>query len=112
MLISLALAVGTISLNVAADEIHHDKIRYLVEQGQLLSLAEIQAMHPDYFAGRLLDLEVEKSRDKVFYELKLLDKHHRFIKLLIDAKTGEVVTVRDRHHRHEDQDERHEDSSD
>ena len=112
MLMSLVLAVGTISLNATADEVKHDEIRRLVEQGQLLSLAQIEMAHPEYFSGRLLDLDVEKKRDQIIYELKLLDKRHRFIKLIIDAQTGELIAERVRHREREDKDEHHEDSSD
>ena len=92
VLLSLVLVAGTISSLswVRADNDYGD-IRYLVKQGEILSLEEILSRYPEADYGRLLDLEVEREHGRIVYEMEFLRDDGRVLELEIDAKDGTLL---------------------
>ena len=89
----LGLVVGTISFSALGDdnEFNTQQIRQLVSQGKILPLEAILKIHQPLIDGKLLDLEVESEHGKIIYELEFLRQNGDVVKLVIDAKTGELL---------------------
>lgn len=92
MWLLLALAAGTISAPLrASDDLSQGDIRALVEQGKILSLETILSRYPEKTYGKLLDVEAERERGRVIYELEFLQVDGRVIELEIDAVDGRLI---------------------
>jgi uncharacterized membrane protein YkoI len=72
----------------------HDRARAAVKSGEALPLAtvldRIQRHHP----GQVLDVELERDDGRWLYEFKLLRSDGQLVKMLIDARTAQVLTMR------------------
>lgn len=93
--IFLVLVAGTISLAASADgrEDEARRARQWIAEGRILSLQQLLDMHGDRFAGRLLDLEVEEKKDRIIYEIEVMDDSGVIREIEIDAATGEILEV-------------------
>lgn len=91
--IFLALVVGTTSLAAWPDgrEDEARRARQWIAEGRILSLQQLLDMHGDRLAGRLLDLEVERDKDRVIYEIEIMDDSGLIREIEIDAATGEIL---------------------
>jgi uncharacterized membrane protein YkoI len=88
----LALAAAP----VRADDHHdHDRVREAVEAGHFLPFGEILARAMAAYPGQLIEAELEDS----VYEIKLLQEGGRLIKLHYDARSGELLHVKEGHRR-------------
>ncbi len=91
-LLFLALVVGTTnSLPLYADD-KDDLSKHVlqwVKEGKVLSYATLKKRYKKRLAGRLLDLEVEKNKGRIIYELELLRADSVVYEIKIDAQTGE-----------------------
>lgn len=72
----------------------HDRARRAVEEGRILPLKDILARAEASHPGQLLEAELEDEHGMMVYELKVLAKDGRVIKLLYDAGTGELLKVK------------------
>ena len=92
----LALAWAA-SLPVHAPEREdHDRARAAVQAGEVLPLPELLARVQRSQPGRVLDVELEREDGRWLYELKLLRADGQRLKLLVDARSGEVLGSRAR----------------
>lgn len=73
------------------DEAEQDRVRDLVESGEILALDEVVDSATARFPGRLIEVELEHERGRLVYELDLLTDEGEYIEVLVDAKTGEVL---------------------
>lgn len=68
-----------------------DTARRLRAAGEILPLETIlqrlQSGHP----GKVLEVELEKKRDRMIYEIELLDGTGRVRELEVDAQSGELL---------------------
>jgi uncharacterized membrane protein YkoI len=74
-----------------ADSVSPDRIRTLVERGEILPLEEILKRNESQIAGRIIEIELERKKDGYLYEIKILRPDGRYRELKIDARTGAVV---------------------
>ncbi len=72
----------------------HDRARRAVEEGRILPLKEILARAEAGHPGQLLEAELDEEHGALIYELKILAKDGRVVKLLYDAETGELLKAR------------------
>lgn len=89
-----ALAVLIVMLAGApalADSISADRVRALVERGEILALEEILKRNEASLGGRIIEIELERKKDRYLYEIKVLGADGRKRKFKIDARTGAVV---------------------
>jgi uncharacterized membrane protein YkoI len=77
----------------AGKDISQNEIREMVRRGELLSLESILALYPEKQYGKLLDLEAERDRGTVIYELKTLRSDGRVTELKIDARDGSLLEL-------------------
>jgi Peptidase propeptide and YPEB domain len=80
-----------------SDRYDHDRARAALKAGEVMPLStlleRLQKTHP----GQVLDLELEREDGHWIYEIKLLHSNGQLLKLVVDARTGSVLTVRQRH---------------
>jgi uncharacterized membrane protein YkoI len=85
--LTMTLVISTLLL---ADE-GYEEARRLTESGAILPLEElmpaIQAEQP----GRILELELERERGRILYEIEILDEQGAVWEFKVDATTGEIL---------------------
>jgi uncharacterized membrane protein YkoI len=91
MYLFLVLALGISEASQAETELSPRQIQALVKSKQILSLTQLKSMHPAYFSGRLLNLEVEQKRSEIVYELEFIDHSGRVFKIKLNARTGKPI---------------------
>lgn len=70
----------------------HDAIREAVEAGQIKPLAEILISVQARYPGRVLDVELERSRDgRRIYDIELIGADGRKQDVHVDAATGMII---------------------
>lgn len=94
-LLAVALSLGlALSPAWAASEGDHDRARAAVEAGEILPLPalleQVQRTHP----GQVLELELETQGGRWIYEMKLLQPDGRLLRLVVDARTAQVLKLR------------------
>lgn len=97
LIVALGLAV-CLPASSRADEADHDRARRAVEEGRILALRDILARAETDYPGQLISAELEDEHGRLFYELKVLAKDGRVVKLIYDAASGELLKVKQRGH--------------
>ena len=89
---TVALLVGLLTGTAAlADSLSPDRVRALVERGEILPLEEILKRNELDTGGRIIEIELEHKRGAYVYEIKVLRPDGRYREVKIDARTGLVV---------------------
>jgi uncharacterized membrane protein YkoI len=89
ILISFSLVV---SASLYADD-DHEQARRLVESGEILSLQEILDKVREIEPGKVLEVELEKKKNKMIYEIELLNTEGLVLELKFDAKSGQHLST-------------------
>jgi uncharacterized membrane protein YkoI len=92
----LVVAVACCGPAAAKDEHDQDRARRAVEQGRMLPLREIIARAESTFAGQVVEAELEDERGVPTYELKVLTRGGRVVKVRYDARNGALLTSDDK----------------
>ncbi len=87
--ILLMCAITLLSQQGVADD--QDKALELRQSGDVLSLEEILKLSRKQIDGRILEVEMEQKRGRIFYELEILSDDGRVWELKVDATTGEII---------------------
>lgn len=78
----------------------HDRARQALQAGEVLPLATILAHVEREHAGKVLDVELDRDKDDGVvhwvYNVKVLTPNGTRLKLRMDAKSGELITVKRR----------------
>lgn len=90
-----------------ADEDDYLRASEAVRAGEILPMEQVLARLAQHYPGNVLEVELEDEDDddddddfggaRWIYEVKLLQPDGQLRKLLIDAKTGEVLRTRVKH---------------
>jgi uncharacterized membrane protein YkoI len=72
----------------------HDRARQAVEDGRIMPLKEILTRAEGAYPGQLIEAELEGEGGKMVYEIKMLTKDGQLMKLLYDARTGEMLRAK------------------
>ena len=86
----LAAAIGG-GAAIAHDGQDQDRARRAVQQGTMLPLRDIIARAQADLAGEVVEAELEEERGVPVYELKVLTRAGRLVKVHYDARTGTPV---------------------
>ena len=102
--LTLALATGQLAAYEDADTTNghgrhawedddhsHDRARRAMENGEILTIAEILERIRSQAPGRILDTELEHEHGQWIYEIKFLDPQGRLYELEIAARNGEIL---------------------
>lgn len=73
----------------------HDEAREAVEQGQALSLVQILPLAQRAVPGEVLEVELERERGTLVYEIEILARNGRVRKVILEARTGAVIGLED-----------------
>jgi uncharacterized membrane protein YkoI len=89
--ILLALSATTTGTGLAQD-LDHDDALHLRESGKILPLEQILDKAQQYHQGRVLEVELEKKRGLLVYEIELLDANGVVWEMKLNAVNGELVS--------------------
>lgn len=98
------LTLGALSLLPAApvqahDDDDHERARAALRAGEVLPLStlleRLQRRHP----GEVLEVELEREDGRWIYEVKLLRRDGLLFELELDARSGELISQRQKHGR-------------
>lgn len=90
-----ALMVAALGLSPAAFAGgDHDRARQAVEDGRIMPLKEILTRVEGAYPGQLIEAELEGEGGRMVYEIKMLTKDGQLMKLLYDARTGEMLKAK------------------
>lgn len=95
--LAVTFALATASpLAQARRDGDHDRARAAVQAGEALPLPavlkQLERSHP----GQVLEVELEREDGRWRYEVKLLQADGQLLKLVLDARTGAVLSERRR----------------
>lgn len=87
---ALLIAVLVIPiLSHASDELSPEEIRQLSQQGLIKPLLQVLQQHQ--FAGTLLDVELEREKGRLIYEMEFLNASGEVWEYELDAETGAIL---------------------
>lgn len=91
------LALGTVlaSDKDAKKAREHDQIREALQRGEVLPLPKILEIAQGAVAGDVLEIELENEDGVLEYEIKILTATGLVRKVEINAKSGQVLKVKD-----------------
>ena len=93
MIILTCSLSATSALATSTDQ---ERATQAVQAGEILSLRVILERLEQTQPGQVLDVEFEQKKGVWIYELKILKTGGRLQKLKIDAKTGEIISNKER----------------
>lgn len=76
----------------------HERARQAVQAGQVLPLRTVLERLEREHPGQVLEVELERDGDQWHYEIKLLQPDGRLLKLLLDARTADMLRSKVRNH--------------
>lgn len=74
----------------------HDRAREAVRSGEVMPLGQVLERIAPLHPGQVLEVELEREGGRWVYELRLLAADGRLLRLELDARTAEVLRVRQR----------------
>jgi len=74
-----------------ADGLSAERVRALVDRGEILTLEEILKRNESSLGGRIIEIEIEQKRGAYVYEIKVLRADGRYRELKIDARTAALL---------------------
>lgn len=81
----------------ASDKRHElDALRRAVERGEVQPLASILESVRGKLPGEVTRIEAEQKKDRWIYELRVVDPSGRLIEVHVDAKTGDIIRLKDK----------------
>ena len=96
-LLSLA-TVGVFSVAQSGDDkppSQHDAVREAVKRGEVLPLPQVLDIAEQRLPGEVLEVELEHERGRLIYEIKVLTESGQIRKIKIDARSGDVQSIKD-----------------
>ncbi len=99
LLIAALCALSVSAVAVGQDRQHHggrrdhETARAALAQGAVLPLSRILAIVAERAPGDVIGVELDDRRNRLIYEIKLLNKAGRVISVELDAKTGRVLEI-------------------
>lgn len=90
----LTLALMLVPAVALADEADHDRARRALEEGRVLPLRDILNRAETEVPGQMIEAELEDEHGHLVYEIKILAKDGRVVKLIYDAGSGQLLKKR------------------
>lgn len=100
------LLLGSLNTVTWADDDHYQS-RRAFQAGEVMPLRTLLDKIEKDYPGQVLEVELEREQQQWYYEVKMLSDEGRLQKLIVDAKTGEVMGIKQKkskykhEHRHE-----------
>ncbi|MDP1657556.1 MAG: PepSY domain-containing protein [Hylemonella sp.] len=94
--IALLLAAGLMPLASQAESGHdHDRARAALQAGEILPLPVVLERVAKEHPGNVLEVDLEREKNRWVYELKILQSGGGLLKLEVDAKDASVIKRRE-----------------
>jgi len=74
----------------ASDE-DHDVVKRLLESGEIVSLEKLLTDARSRHSGRVLEIEVERERGQIVYEIEMVDEEGKVHEYYYDVKDGRLL---------------------
>ncbi len=88
LLTALFLAAPT-----RADDMDYERARQAVERREVLPLVEILEAVERTTRARMIEVEFEEDNGRYIYEFELVAADGRLIDAIVDARTGQVLSI-------------------
>ena len=95
-MLMVLLTCSLLATSVLAISTDQERATQAVQAGDILSLRVILERLEQTQPGQVLDVEFEQKQGVWIYELKILKAGGRLQKLKVDAKTGEIISNKER----------------
>ena len=95
-MLMVLLTCSLLATSVLASSTDQERATQAVQAGDILSLRVILERLEQSQPGQVLDVEFEQKQGVWIYELKILKAGGRLQKLKVDAKTGEIISNKER----------------
>lgn len=92
--IALLLAAGLMPLASQAES-DHDRARAALQAGEILPLPVVLERVAIEHPGNVLEVDLEREKNRWVYELKILQSGGGLLKLEVDAKDASVIKRRE-----------------
>lgn len=97
----IAITVMTVSALIttavwASDSDDHERAKKALQSGQILPLRTVLESLERKQPGKVLEVELEQKDALWIYKVKLLRADGQLIKLMLDAKTAELIERKNR----------------
>ena len=90
--VPIALMLAALLCTSAAQSAEdHETARRAVERGELLPLSRILAKAEKEYPGRVLEVDLDREKDRYYYEIEILLNDGRVIELTYDGRSGELL---------------------
>ena len=96
LLITLVATSLVVTPAAADSRRDHERARAAVEAGEVMPLAKVLERLATSHPGQVLEVELERDDGRWLYEVRLLHRDGRLMKLELDARTAKVLTERTR----------------
>ncbi len=87
----LFVLIITDSITLYAQASDHNEARALVKSGEILPLEIILKNLRKIAQGNVIEVELEHKKQKLVYEIELVDPQGVVTEYIFDAKTGELL---------------------
>jgi uncharacterized membrane protein YkoI len=93
---AMLLAAGCVASGAYADDDRRDQylVRQAVERGEIKTLAEILSAIRGELPGEVVGVEIERKKDRWFYELRVADPKGRLFEVYVDARSGTIDRIK------------------
>ena len=91
----LILSVALIPASHAAER-DHERARQALEAGEILPLKTVLEKVDRDSPGQVMEVELERHKERWVYEIKLLRPGGSLVKLKVDARDGKIIPRRER----------------
>ena len=88
LLLSVALMLPAHS----SDLEDHERARRALEAGEIIPLGTVLEKVGRDTPGQVMEVELERKKDRWVYEIKLLRPGGSLVKLLVDASNGTIIS--------------------
>lgn len=97
-LMAIALLLASLSaVQARGRDDDHERAHRAVQAGEVMPLEQVLARTAKDHPGQVLKVELERDDGAWVYEVKLLQADGQLVKLLLDARTGQVLRQRKDH---------------
>ncbi len=79
--------------SVADDD--HERVYEMLQSGQIISLERILKIGRQRVSGKVIEVELEREKDTLIYELEILNRQGKVWEVEIDAVSGKVLKVKE-----------------
>jgi uncharacterized membrane protein YkoI len=98
VLLLAPLALACTPAGVLADDREHDQdtVRQAVERGEIKPLADILEAIRGKLPGDVVGVEIEREKDRWFYEFRVADAKGRLFEVYVDAHSGVIDRIKEK----------------